>query len=633
VGAVATRKRKDEPPEPQTLREKAAAAVVVFRQVPRTFRVLWSAAPALTVVLAGIVLVQALIPAGIAWVAKLIIDGVAHAAQQAAAGRVDEAARVRVMETVGIELALVVLQMAFGRAASLTRERIGQALKRLLAKQVLDKALALEVKHFEDSALYDKMQNARREADVRPLHLVTEAFSIAQGIITITSYAALLVSLAPWSLVVLVAASIPSFIAEVRFAARGYRILSWRAPEHRRLNYLEWILTRDGTVKEVKLFGLGPLVLGRYFELFDKVVEEDRRLAWRKAMWGTLLGLVSVGAFYACYAWVAGTAAKGELTLGDMTLYLTVFRQGQNAFAGILSSTGSIYEDALYMSNLFSYLDTETSGERTRVSPPRTLPRRGIDPGAAHDLELRHVTFHYPGTKHVVLDDVSLHIKAGQKLALVGENGAGKSTLVKLLLRMYEPTSGEILYGGVDIRDLDVTDLRSRFSAVFQDFVRYQLVVKENIGVGDVAHITEMDRVARAAEKGGAVSLVEKLPEKLDTMLGGWFEEGQELSGGQWQKLALARAFMREDAEVLVLDEPSAAIDARAEAELFERLRTLAADRIALLISHRFSTVRMADQIAVLEGGKVVELGNHDELVARNGLYAQLFHLQAKGYR
>jgi ATP-binding cassette subfamily B protein len=615
---------KRAPPAPKSLRERIKDGAVMARQIPRTFRILWRAAAALTVALGVVTLVQALIPAGIAWVAKLIIDGVVHAAATH-----DAADRRRVLEYVAIELGFVTLQTILGRVAALIRERIGQHLKRDLAKEVLDKALALEVKHFEDSALYDKMQNARREADVRPLHLVTQVFAVVQAAITLTSYGALLVHLAPWSIAVLVVASIPSFLGEVRFATRGYRLLSWRAPEARRLNYLEWILTRDSTVKEVKLFTLGPLVLGRYFALFDKVIAEDRRLGMQKAVWGTLLGFVSVVAFYACYAWVADTASAGALTLGDLTLYLTVFRQGQNAFAQVLTSIGSIYEDALYMSNLFAYLDTEAKGEQPRVSPPATLPH------GAHDLVLDRVTFKYPGTDSLVLDDVSLTVKAGEKLALVGENGSGKTTLVKLLLRLYEPTSGAITYGGVDIRDFDVADLRSRFSAVFQDFVRYQLLVKENIGVGDVAHLTDQARIERSAEKGGALPVVEKLAAKggYDAMLGGWFEEGQELSGGQWQKLALARAFMREDADVLILDEPSAAIDARAEAELFERLRTLAADKSAFLISHRFSTVRMADRIAVLDKGKVVELGSHDDLVKADGLYAQLFALQAKGYR
>ena len=603
-------------------RTRFSNAVAMFRHVPRTFRLLWRAAAPLAVALALITLVQALVPAGIAWVAKLIIDGIVQAVATH-----DAADRERVLEYVAIEFGFVVAQTALARLSALVNMRIGQELKRDLAKEVVAKALELEVRHFEDSALYDKMQNARREADVRPLHLVTQVFGVVQHSLTLLTYGALLIHLAPWSIAVLAVASIPSFVAEVRFATRGYRILSWRAPEHRRLNYLEWILTRDSTVKEVKLFRLGPLVLGRYFELFDQVVAEDRKLARQKALWGTVLGLVSVAAFYGCYAWVADTASLGTLTLGDVTLYLTVFRQGQTAFASVLTALGSIYEDALYMANLFAYLDTDASGERPRLSPPARIEAK------APSLELRHVTFKYPGTDTVVLDDVSLVVKAGEKIALVGENGSGKTTLVKLLLRLYEPTSGEILYGGVDIRDLEPSELRARFSAVFQDFVRYQLIVKENIGVGDTVHLDDMPLVERAAEKGGAVGVVQKLKGGYDAMLGGWFEEGQELSGGQWQKLALARAFMREGAEVLILDEPSAAIDARAEAELFERLRTLAADKIAFLISHRFSTVRMADRIAVLDQGRIVELGSHDELVARGGLYAQLFALQARGYR
>ncbi|HEY4221840.1 MAG TPA: ABC transporter ATP-binding protein, partial [Myxococcota bacterium] len=462
------------PPEKKSLRTRIAAGAVIFRQLPRTFRILWTSAPVFTVVLAAFVAVQALIPAGTAWVAKLIIDSVSRAA------RGDLAARQNVVELVVLELCFVVVNMALGRASDLVKARIGQELKRNLSKDVLAKALALEVKHFEDSALYDKMQNARREADVRPLHLVTGAFSIAQSTITLVSYGALLWRLAPWSMAVLVVAAVPGFIAEMRFAAQGYRVLSWRAPEHRRLNYLEWILTRDNTVKEVKLFHPGPLILGRYFELFDRVVDEDRALTRKRAIWGTVLGLIAVGAFYGCYAWVATTAALGALTLGDMTLYLTVFRSGQGSFSSILSSIGSMYEDALYMSNLFAYLDTDAKGELPRATHARTLP-----PGP-QDLELRHVTFKYPGTDAIVLDDLNLVVAAGEKIALVGENGCGKSTLVKLLLRLYEPTSGEILLGGVDIRDVEVKELRARFSAVFQDFARYQLLVGENIGAGDV---------------------------------------------------------------------------------------------------------------------------------------------------
>jgi ATP-binding cassette subfamily B protein len=388
------------------------------------------------------------------------------------------------------------------------------------------------------------------------------------------------------------------------------------------------VLTRDSTVKEVKTFGLGPLILGRFASLYETVVAEDRQLARRRVLWGTSLGLIAVVAFYACYAWVAAAAAAGSVTLGDMAFALAAFRQGQSAFQAILSSVGSMVEDALFMSNLFDYLAVEANGEVARVSPALSPPR---GPGL-NTLELVNVSFRYPGRDDIVLNDISMVVKPGEKIALVGDNGAGKSTLVKLLMRLYEPTSGEILYGGINLKDMDPADLRSRFGAVFQDFVKYQLPIKENVGIGDVDRMDDAGAVARAVTKAGADSLVDKVG-GVDTMLGGWFEEGQELSGGQWQKLALARGFMRDDAEVLVLDEPTAAVDARAESELFEKIKELAKNKTAFLISHRFSTVRMADRILVLENGKVLEEGSHDELVARGGKYAQLFALQAKGYQ
>jgi ATP-binding cassette subfamily B protein len=344
--------------------------------------------------------------------------------------------------------------------------------------------------------------------------------------------------------------------------------------------------------------------------------------------WGLGLGLVSLGAFYGCYAFVANRASLGAITVGDMVLYLGVFRQGQGAFQGILSSMGSMYEGALFMSNLFAYFDIPTGQEVPRVLPARSPPR-----GHHNAIELRDVSFRYPGKEAWALRHLSLRLEPGEKLALVGENGAGKSTLVKLLLRLYEPTEGDIFYGGVNLKDMDPKDLRSRFGAVFQDFVRYQFNVAENIGLGHVEALEDRPRIIRAAEQGGASTVIEALPSQYDTMLGGWFEKGFELSGGQWQKLGVARAFMREDAEVLILDEPTASIDAESEHALFERFQQLAAERIALVISHRFSTVRMADRIAVLHNGQVEELGSHAELMARGGRYAHLFNLQARGYR
>jgi ATP-binding cassette subfamily B protein len=611
-------------PPPASLKSRLKNAGSLFKQLPGTFRLFWRASPRLAVVLGLLTLVAAVLPAAIAYVGKLIVDGVVAAGMSGGV----EALRSRVMGLVGLEFGLMLGSTLVERSLSLTRELLRANLGNLLNERILHKALELELRHFEDSETYDKMQNARREASSRPLSLVMQAFSIVRNVVTLSTYAVLLVALSPWSVVVLVVASIPAFIAEARLAAEGFRLYSWRAPEGRKLNYLEWVLTRDNHVKEVKLFGLGPLVLGRYQTLFHKFFSEDRALAMKRMGWGLGLGVLSLGAFYGCYAFVANRAALGTITVGDMVLYLSVFRQGQASFQGILTSIGSMYEDALYMSNLFAYLAIPTGAEQPRVLPPAKPPR-----GHGNSIELRDVSFRYPGKEAWALRHVNLTLKPGQKLALVGENGAGKSTLVKLLLRLYEPTEGSILYGGVDLRDMDVEDLRSRFGAVFQDFVRYQFSVAENIGLGHVPALEDRNRIVRAADLGGASPVISALPQQYDTMLGGWFEKGQELSAGQWQKLAVARAFMREDAEVLILDEPTASIDAEAEHALFERFQALAAARIAIVISHRFSTVRMADQIAVLHNGQVEDLGSHDGLMAKDGRYAHLFHLQARGYR
>lgn len=593
----------------------------MFRQVPGTFRIVWRADPRAVVFIGILTLIAALLPAAIAYVGKLIVDGVVLSARTH-----DPAARRLVLERIGLELALLTLSTIVARVQGLVRELLRANLGNIINLQILEKALALELRHFEDADTYDKMQNARREAASRPLSLVLEAIGVAQNLATIAAYAALLVRLSPWSVLVLGVASIPAFVAEARMAGESFRLNSWRAPEGRKLNYLEWILTRDSHVKEVKLYELGPLVLGRYKTLFRKFFLEDKRLAIKRMVWGLLLGLLSLAAFYACYAFVADRAAQARISLGDMTLYLSVFRQGQAAFQGILSSIGSMYEDALFMSNLFLYLNIPAGGEQPRVATALSPPR-----GHGNAVELRHVSFRYPGKPGWALRDLNLVLKPGEKLGLVGENGAGKSTLVKLLLRLYDPTEGEILYGGVDLRDMAPIDLRRRIGAVYQDFVRYQFSAGENIGLGDVQHIDDRPRIERAAADGGAHPIITALPQGYDTVLGGWFESGQELSAGQWQKLAVSRAFMR-DAEMLILDEPTASIDAEAEHDLFERFKALAADRIAIIISHRFSTVRMADRIAVLNNGTIEELGSHAQLMAMNGRYAHLFNLQARGY-
>jgi ATP-binding cassette subfamily B protein len=603
------------------LRIRIAQAISVFRQVPGTFRILWQSSPKGALAIGALTAIAAVVPAGVAYVGKLIVDGVVLASKSGGAED-----RRWVLLCVGMEMVLMTASMVLTRLQALLRQIVGANLTNVLSVRILEKALALELRHFEDSEVHDKMQNARREASSRPLSLVLQVFSIAQSVVTLGAYAALVVSLSPWSILILVAASIPSFISEVRLASESFRISSWRAPEGRKLNYLEWILTRDSHVKEVKLFGFGEMILSRFRSLYQKFFEEDKRLALKRTVWGTALGVLSLAAFYGCYVWVASRAASAEISLGDMTLYLFVFRQGQGAFQSILGSIGSMYEDALFMSNLFSYLSIPTGNGEARYES--TGPARGFD----NMLELRNVSFRYPGKEAWALRDVSLTIRPREKLGLVGENGAGKSTLVKLVMRLYEPDEGQILYGGVDIREMDPVELRRRIGAVFQDSVRYQFTVRENIGLGDVANLENMERIEIAAERGGARPVIDSLPKKYETVLGGWFEKGQELSGGQWQKIAVSRSFMRE-AEILILDEPSASIDAEAESELFLRLKTLASDRIAIVISHRFSTVRIADRIAVLHGGRIVELGTHDELLALRGRYAHLFELQAKGYQ
>ncbi len=593
----------------------------LLAQLPRALRLVWAADGKGALGLVALTLLQATLPAAMAWVGKLIIDALVQASKTPS-----EAARAQVLTYVSWELGLALAALILGRAQAYVREVLRVRLGNLINERIIEKALTLELAHFEDSTTYDLMQNARREASSRPLSLAMAGVTVAKNLVMLLSFAGLLWSVAWWSVVVLLFAAVPSFFAETKLSSKAFRLYSWRAPEGRKLAYLEWLLTRDLAAKEVKLFGLGPLVQGRYRALFAKFLGEDRALARTRLLWGTVLGLLSAGAFYACYWAVADKAARAEISVGDLTLSLAAFRQGQAAFEAVLSAVAGLYEDALFMSNLDRFLTLPTKGEAARVSPPLSLPS-GPQP-----IEFKGVSFRYPGKDGFALRDVNLTLRPGEKLALVGENGAGKSTLVKLLLRLYEPTEGQVLYGGVDVRDVDVAELRKRFGAVFQDFVRYQFTAGENVGLGEPSKLEDTAAVRAAAEAGGAADVIATLPKGYETVLGVWFEKAQELSGGQWQKLAVSRAFMR-DAQVLVLDEPTAAIDAEAEVALFERFKKLAQERSAIIISHRFSTVRMADRIAVLEGGKVTELGAHEELVAKGGRYAKLFALQAQGYR
>jgi ATP-binding cassette subfamily B protein len=612
------------PRESLPIRQRLRETLRLLPHVRRTFRILWQTSPGLTVAAAALTALSGVLPAALAWVGKLIIDAVVIAARSDAS-----AGHGHVVRLVGLELALMVGSTMLTRLNALVRELLRAQLGNRINVDILEKALTLELRHFEDAAFYDKMQRARREASSRPLSMVMGVLGIAQGAIALGSYAILLARLSPGSVIVLILASIPAFISEARLSNESFRLYSWRAPEARRLNYLEWVLTRDNHVKEVKLFGLGPLILGRYRALFDKFYREDRALAGKRFAYGLGLTLLSLGAFYACYAWAAGRAALAAITLGDLTLYVMVFRQGQGAVQSLLGAVGGLYEDALFMSNLFTYLDLP--GDRADVIAPAPTSSRVAPNPRPQAIEFKGVSFRYPGKEAWALRDINLTIQPGEVIALCGDNGAGKSTMIHLLMGLYQPTEGEILYGGTPLHQLPPGDLRRRIGAVFQDFVRYQFTAAENIGLGWVPALDDRPRIEAAARAGGADAVVQALPQQLDTMLGGYFEAGHELSVGQWQKIATARAFMR-DAEVLILDEPTASLDAEAEHEMWKRFAALAQGRTAILISHRMATVRLAGRIVVLKNGAIEEVGSHADLLPRNGRYAHLFRLQAAGY-
>ncbi|MDH3728109.1 MAG: ABC transporter ATP-binding protein/permease [Myxococcales bacterium] len=591
----------------------------VFRQLKQGFGLVWTTSRSLSIVLGILSLVAGVLPAAAAWVGKLIVDAVVQGAQTGSVVDRNEA-----LTWVAVELGLVAVLAGAQKGMATCQQLLRALLGQRVNEMILEKALTLDLVAFEDSELYDRMTRARREASQRPLSLVMRSFQLVQHSFSLIAYSGLLLQLSVWALAVLVVAAIPAFFVETRFSANAFRLFTWRAPETRKQNYLEVLLAREDFAKEVKLFDLGPVFLERYREIFRNLFVEDRALTLRRGGWGFVLGLLSTVAFYGAYAWIALETIAKRITLGDMTMYLLVFKQGQSALAAILTSIGGMYEDSLYLSNLYEYLEYEARDE-AGTAVVGTKPGDGI--------RFEHVSFSYPGVDVPALQDVSIHLHPGRKLALVGENGAGKTTLIKLLTRLYRPTEGRILLDGLELSEWDLDVLRKRIGVIFQDFVRYQLAAGENVGVGDVRAFADPDRWQVAAEKGMAHEFIERLPSGYNTQLGRWFDDGHELSLGQWQKVALSRAFMREEADILVLDEPTASMDAEAEATVFERFGRLAKDKMVILISHRFSTVRIADEIVVLERGRVTERGTHESLMTRNGQYAHLFTLQAAGYR
>ena len=594
----------------------------VFGYSRRALELVWTTSRPLSIALGLLTLVAGALPAGVAYVGAQIIDAVVAAIQASGSGRATLTTHALVL--VGVEGVLVGLLAGVQRGISLCQSLLRAQLGQRVNVLILEKALTLELAHFEDSEFYDKLTRARREASSRPLSLVMRTFGLVQNAVSLVSYGTLLAQFSPWAVVILIAAGLPAFVAETRFSGVAFRLFLWRSPETRMQLYLETVLAREDHAKEVKLFGLGPLFLDRYRAIFHRLYREDRDLTVRRDTWGFLLGLIATATLYGAYAWVALATIAARITLGQMTMYVMLFRQGQAAVSASLAAIGGLYEDNLYLATLYEYLETPVEKSRGNI-------QRGPQPDDG--IRFAGVSFAYPGSDTPVLLDVNLHIRPGESLALVGANGSGKTTLIKLLTRRYLPTSGVITLDGQDLRDWDEVALLQRIGVIFQDFARYQLIVGENIGAGDVRHFEDEERWREAAEKGLAAPTIEGLPQGYRTPLGKWFNQGRELSGGEWQKVALSRAFMRSEADILVLDEPTASMDAAAEAAIFEHFRTLTRGRIAILISHRFSTVRMADQIIVLQEGRIVERGSHEELMRASGPYAHLFQLQARGYQ
>jgi ATP-binding cassette subfamily B protein len=590
----------------------------VFRYSRRAISLVWSTNRALLAALALLTLVAGVLPAGVAWIGAHIVDAVVAARNLPALGA------TRVLRFVLIEGALVAALAGTQRGLSLCQALLRAQLGQRVNVMILEKALTLELTQFEDSEFYDKLTRARREASSRPLSLVMRTFGLVQNAISLLSYAALLVRFSPWTVLILLMAGLPAFIAEAKFSSDAFRLFRWRSPETRMQTYLETVLAREDHAKEVKLFGLGPRLLQRYRDIFTRLYREDRALSIRRDAWGFALGMLATTTLYGAYAWIAVATLRAQISLGQMTMYLLLFRQGQAAVTAILSAVGGMYEDNLYLSTLYEYLETPVARSSGSVLQ---------GPNPQDGVRFEHVSFTYPGASAPTLIDINLHLPPGSSLALVGENGSGKTTLIKLLTRLYSPDSGQVLLDGLPLPEWQDEALKARVGVIFQDFTRYQMLVGENVGAGDQRFFEDEQRWREAAAKGRAADFIDKLPGGYQTQLGKWFRDGQELSGGQWQKVALARAFMRTEADVLVLDEPTAAMDARAEAEIFEHFRTLARDRITILISHRFSTVRMADQIAVLDHGRIIEQGSHESLMLKHGHYAELFSLQARGYR
>ncbi len=592
--------------------------IASLRNIRPLLTMVWETSPPLVVSSGILRLFRALLPLATLWIAKLIIDALVSWIST----RQGDAAHI--WKLVAFELGLAVAGDVLGRLNALCDSLLGDRFTNRISVLLMRHASELDLVAFEDPVFYDKLERARRQTTGR-LGLLASLMNICQDTVSLLSLSAGLIVFSPWLLFLLAAAVLPSFLGETHFTSLAYSVLYKWTPQRRELDYLRMLGASNQSAKEVKIFGLGNYLAERYRRIADRVFAENQSLAIRRAGYGSLLNLLSTGGYYGAYAVVLLRTLAGGLSLGNFTFLTRAFASSRGYIEKILSGFSDVSEQALYLQDLFEFFDMQPSIR----SLPNSLPApRPIRTG----FEFQNVSFAYPGADRLVIRNINFLLEPSGKVALVGQNGAGKTTLVKLLARLYDPTEGRILLDGIDLRDYSVEDLRKEIGVIFQDYLRYDLKVSENIGFGKIEDLDDRLRIERAARKSLATDVIERLPRGLDQIVGRRFEGGVDLSGGEWQKIALARAYMR-DAQLLILDEPTATLDARAEYEVFLRFADLTRGRMSVLISHRFSTVRMAGRILVLANGEIEEQGTHRELVDRGGHYAELFELQAAGYR
>ncbi|MBM4467492.1 MAG: ABC transporter ATP-binding protein [Chloroflexi bacterium] len=605
------------------MRADESAKLKTWRALRLDFalRLVWQSAPGWTMASLALLVVQGALPLVSLYLTKLVVDAVTTALASPDKG----AAFGQVALLIGFMGGVALVGALCRSIAGLVSEAQGQVVTDHVSDLLHAKSIEIDLEYYESAQYYDKLHRAQREAPFRPIRILNGLGQVAQSGISLLAMAGLLFSF-HWGIVaILFAAAVPGLLVRLKYAGQTYRWQRQRTPAERQSWYFHWMLTGDVHAKEIRLFDLGSLFMGRFRDLRQQLRRERLEIATRRSI-AELVGQASATiAIFGSYAFIAYRTVQGAITLGDLVMYYQAFQRGQGFLRDILSGLAGLYEDNLFLSNLHEFFELKPKVVEPLHPGPVPCP---MQTGIAFD----HVSFRYPTGIRKVLEDVTLTIRPGEVVALVGENGSGKTTLIKLLCRLYDPTSGIITLDGIDLRRLETTALRRGISIIFQDYAQYHLTARENIWLGNVVLPPDQERIVAAARHAGADEVITGLPQGYETILGKWFENGEELSVGEWQKVALARAFLR-DAQIIVLDEPTSALDARAEYEVFKKFRQLAEGRTVVLISHRFSTVRMADRIFVLEDGRIIESGAHDELVRRGGTYARLFETQAQYYR